>query len=41
MGMVINLFAVREMVGLHYGATFLSIPCYLLDTKLAKLQLKS
>ena len=40
MGVAINWFAVREMVALHYGATFLSISCCLLDTKQAKIQLK-
>jgi hypothetical protein len=41
MFMRLDTLAVREMVGLLYGGTFLSTSCCLLEIELVKLQLKS
>ena len=41
MGVAINYFAVREMVGLFYGATSLFTTCSVLEIWWLKLQLKS
>ena len=41
MGVAINWFAVRDMVGLSYGATSLFTTCSVLEIWWLKLQLKS